>query len=134
MGLDMYLKRRKKGGNNNDESSQDVGYWRKANHIHQWFVENCQDGIDECQVTVITKADLEDLLATCDAVMAMKEECLNGGKTPGELLPTQSGFFFGGTEYDEYYFDDVQDTINIIEAVLAETNFDESEITYQSSW
>ena len=26
-----------------------VGYWRKANHIHRWFVENVQGGEDECQ-------------------------------------------------------------------------------------
>ena len=26
-----------------------VAYWRKANAIHSWFVENCQDGVDECQ-------------------------------------------------------------------------------------
>lgn len=25
-----------------------VGYWRKANAVHKWFVENVQDGVDEC--------------------------------------------------------------------------------------
>ena len=26
----------------------DVGYWRKANAIHDWFVKNIQDGKDNC--------------------------------------------------------------------------------------
>ena len=50
------------------------------------------------------------------------------------LLPTQSGFFFGGTDYDNWYIADIEDTINIIEKVLAETDFDNEIITYQSSW
>jgi len=27
---------------------EEVGYWRKANHIHKWFVDNVQNGVDEC--------------------------------------------------------------------------------------
>jgi len=49
-------------------------------------------------------------------------------------LPTQAGFFFGGTKYDEYYFEGIQDTIEILQTVLKETDFEESVITYQSSW
>jgi hypothetical protein len=49
-------------------------------------------------------------------------------------LPTQAGFFFGGTEYDESYFEGIQDTINILQKVLEETDFEESVITYRSSW
>jgi len=30
------------------EITEDVGYWRKDNHIHQWFVKNCQGGVDDC--------------------------------------------------------------------------------------
>lgn len=130
MGLDMYLERRKKDGNNNDESSQDVGYWRKENHIHKWFVDNCQGGIDECQKTEVSKEKLEELLVTCLDIVNNKDN-----QTLVESqLPTQAGFFFGGTEYDEYYFEGIQDTIEILQNVLAETDFEESVITYQSSW
>ena len=41
---------------------EDIGYWRKANQIHNFFVHECQDGIDECQLSIITKDKLEDLL------------------------------------------------------------------------
>lgn len=51
-----------------------------------------------------------------------------------ELLPTASGFFFGGTDYDEWYFKDVEDTIKIINDVLDTTDFEKQIIFYRSSW
>lgn len=36
------------------------------------------------------------------------------------LLPTRDGFFFGGTEYDEYYFKDLEDTKDILERAIAD--------------
>jgi len=134
MGLDMFLFKRSK---KIESEGQEVGYWRKANHIHAWFVNKCQDGIDECQETVIPKEKLEELLDTCKKVadptgaslpMAIRESIAES------LLPTQEGFFFGGTDYDEGYFHDIKDTIEIIERVLGETDFDVEEVIYQSSW
>ena len=111
----------------------EVGYWRKANAIHKWFVENVQDGVDDCGLYVVEKFHLEDLLLDCKAVINAKNtddfECV-----AMDLLPTQSGFFFGSTDYDNWYIADIEDTINIIEKVLAETDFDNEIITYQSSW
>ena len=37
-----------------------------------------------------------------------------------ELLPCCSGFFFGGSDYDEYYVSDIVNTIKILEEVLAD--------------
>lgn len=56
-----------------------------------------------------------------------------------ELLPTVEGFFFGDTEYDEYYFDDIQYTIDTLTQILKEEdeynkNHFYSEFTYTSSW
>lgn len=133
MGLDMFLFRRSKGS----EEYVEAGYWRKANHIHSWFVDNCQDGVDECQETVIPKEKLEELLETCRKVLnptgssvpiAIREELAES------MLPTREGFFFGSTGYDEGYYEDIRDTIGILERVLAETNFETDEIFYQSSW
>lgn len=50
-----------------------------------------------------------------------------------KLLPTQSGFFFGNTDYNEWYVDDLKQTKEIIEYVLNTTSPD-SEIYYSSSW
>ena len=138
---------------------EQVGYWRKANQIHNWFVENVQSGQDDCEyhqeVTKETLASLlgicKDVLASCemvDGTISVGTEFNNGVATPittnGKyikdptmaqiLLPTTPGFFFGSYDYDEYYVDDIKQTINIIEHVLATTDFETQMIYYVSSW
>jgi hypothetical protein len=103
---------------------EEVGYWRKQNQIHQWFVENVQNGVDNCGEYCVSKAQLEELLDLCKKI-------LNDNSLAEELLPTASGFFFGGTEYDEWYFDGIQNTIEILEGVLSDTTAD---YYYSSSW
>lgn len=133
MGLDMYLHKRDKS----DNFVFDYGYWRKANHIHNWFVVNCQDGIDECQETEVTKDKIEELHRVCTEIMDTHKKLLPEvvKLTLYEgILPTTEGFFFGGTEYDEDYIQNVEDTINILNNVLEGTNFDTDKIIYVSSW
>lgn len=101
-----------------------MGYWRKANQIHNWFVENVQDGNDDCNTYYVTRDQLEELKELCINVLANKE-------LAEDLLPTGAGFFFGSTTYDEYYYGDLNDTVGIITRCL-ETRFDSFE--YQSSW
>ncbi len=101
-----------------------VGYWRKANAIHAWFVDNVQDGVDECQKSYVEPEQLQDLIDTCKSVLANPDEAEND-------LPSRSGFFFGGTEYDEWYEADLKRTIEICEAALALEGVD---LYYQSSW
>lgn len=103
-----------------------VGYWRKANQIHAWFVKHVQNGKDDCQEYHVTRDQLQLLVDNCKLVLMNKEEAVN-------LLPTQEGFFFGSYEYDEYYFGDLQDTIDQLEKVLNEYPED-WEFKYQSSW
>lgn len=177
MGLDMYLIQKKYIGkakvkiikndyewyknedkefNNVCSISREVGYWRKANQIHKWFVDNCQDGIDDCLDHYVEKEKLEKLLEICKKI---KESCplvdgtvkngatlkngrwepiLEKGKVmqnteiAEELLPTQSGFFFGGTDYDEYYMSDIDNTIKIIEDLQEDEDI--GDIFYRSSW
>lgn len=111
----------------------EVGYWRKANEIHRWFVENVQDGVDDCEMYVVEKEALETLLDVCKTVLDAQHKD-EFESVAMQWLPTQDGFFFGGTDYDNWYIADLEDTINIIEKVLAETDFDNEIITYQSSW
>lgn len=113
------------------EVSVSVGYWRKANAIHQWFVDNCQDGVDDCGSYSVSRENLEELKKLCEIVL-MDKGLLETDETARKTLPTQSGFFFGSTEYDEYYYSDLTDTIEIAKACLempAEWDF-----SYQSSW
>lgn len=102
-----------------------VGYWRKVNAVHQWFVDNCQNGEDDCRQAYVSREALTTLRDLCQQV-------LNDHSLAEELLPTQAGFFFGSTEYDEYYFGDLADTICIIDDALS--CGDEWTFAYQSSW
>lgn len=136
-----------------------IGYWRKANEIHNWFVNNVQDGVDDCDYhEEVTKEVLEELLVTCQKVLNSCElvegkinngyRFENGERVPimedgkyvedpsvaMELLPMTSGFFFGGTDYDEYYVDDIKETIDIVTRALETTDFKKEMIYYVSSW
>ena len=147
MGLDMYLERKVYVGANynfnnvsgtlalkKDEVPIDVrlekvsyilerqAYWRKSNQIHNWFVKNVQHGIDDCGIYEVYGEDLLKLVKLCKKVVK------NHDLAP-ELLPPREGFFFGSTEYDEYYFEDLQDTIEQLKNVNADEFYQ-----YQSSW
>lgn len=138
---------------------ESVGYWRKANAIHRWFVENVQDGEDDCDYhREVTAEDLTELRDLCidvvenSPMMAGKiqngyhiangkmEPCLEDGKVvidpsyAEDLLPTEAGFFFGGTGYDEYYIADLVETIKICNEVLESTDFEKQMVYYRASW
>jgi len=81
---------------------EQVAYWRKANAIHRWFVENVQKGQDDCGYYLVSTEQLTELLTEVNAVL--------GGANPAEVLPTQRGFFFGSLDYDEDYRCDLEDT------------------------
>lgn len=102
-----------------------IGYWRKANHIHQWFVDNAQDGHDDCRDSYISVKQLDELYAVCEKIVA-------DPSLGEELLPTRSGFFFGSTDYDEYYLEDIRYTMEVIEK--ARTIAGEYSFYYSSSW
>ena len=116
-----------------------VGYWRKANQIHNWFVQNVQDGEDDCREHSVSREQFQSLLDDINTV-------LNSKGTPDEegaiedLLPPTSGFFFGSTEIDEWYWTDLEDTKHLIGNILAEMDEDEKNqeawitYNYQSSW
>lgn len=130
MGLDMYLYGVKQEFKKHDyniggyKESTEIGYWRKANAIHRWFVENCQDGIDNCATYYVGYEDLKELRNLCIRVLCKKE-------SPEEILPTQEGFFFGITDYGEDYIYDLEETIKICNWALSQ-DFDYFE--YHSSW
>lgn len=103
---------------------EEMGYWRKANHIHNWFVQNVQDGVDNCADYYVDRNDLENLLEACERVIVNPSQS-------EELLPTAQGFFFGVTEYEEYYFDTVRETISILKDCLSD---EDAYFYYTSSW
>lgn len=104
-----------------------IGYWRKANQIHAWFVDHVQGGVDECQLSMVSKEQLEELYRAVNKVKENRQKA-------EELLPTRSGFFFGNTDYNEWYEEDINETIRILENVFQQTDFEQEVIFYRSSW
>ena len=47
-----------------------VGYWRKANHIHKWFVDNVQDGEDDCREYDVSIEQLHELRNICFDILS----------------------------------------------------------------
>lgn len=145
----------------NDKLSEivfEAGCWRKANQIHNWFVKNVQDGDDDCKAHYVTREQLQELLDIVNRVLGASKlvngKVANGYSYDGkgnkvgnmvdgkyiedptlakELLPSTDGFFFGGTDYDENYYQDLVDTKNILEPILEDKD-DDAEYYYRASW
>jgi hypothetical protein len=109
---------------------EQIGYWRKFNALHGWIIDNCGGGIDECQKIDISAHDLRVLLETLREVKRAIEDKDN--KTISLLFPPTGGFFFGSTEVDEYYKEQIDQTIPIIEEAVNEEEGEE--FYYQASW
>jgi hypothetical protein len=146
MGLDMYLTAEKyiygddisvkvglknAGFNSNNKNvrsiSVDIMQWRKANQIHQWFVDNVQDGEDDCKRYFVRIEQLGLLICLCKKIL--KDHSL-----ADQLLHTQTGFFFGSQEYDDMYFLDLQETVDLLEPIIQDEEWLDWEFYYQSSW
>jgi hypothetical protein len=148
MGLDMYLNKNYyiTEQENDSEMRQSLGnefvktkkvkqiicegiYWRKSNYIHKWFVDNVQEGKDDCKKYEVTVEQLKELYRLVSKTIKDKNP---------ELLPSQSGFFFGSTEYDDYYWKDLKRTKKELKALLDECKMHKDDwtfwLTYQASW
>jgi len=154
MGLDMYLSKRtyvkrwdhqkpesqhevivNRGGkpredidnNRISEVVEEVMYWRKANAIHSWFVQNVQEGVDDCKEYLVGEEKLQELIDLCSKVVETKDTT---------LLPPQTGFFFGSQEADDWYFIGLADTVKNLtkELELCRNTKSSGYFYYQSSW
>jgi len=107
--------------------------WRKFNALHDWFVDVCGDGEDDCKEIMVSQEEIVTILGILKEVKKHPEKAK-------DLLPTASGFFFDGTDYDEYYFENVDNSIKIFENALKILEADKKskeyivEFTYQASW
>ncbi len=178
MGLDMYLMKDTYVGNRHDKPKdqakievegvqqsrvsgveETIGYWRKANAIHGWFVKHVQEGVDDCGRYRVSEEQLTTLLEIVEDVLKASELVegriqngtliKNGKATPNmedgkyikdptvakELLPVVGGFFFGNsdedTAYNQWYYEDLEETVKILKEALSDSRGD---YYYHSSW
>ena len=159
MGLDMFLFKVKKGESYKN-GKEEIAYWRKANAVHAWFDNYCANGaMQDCEMIPVNKRDLYKLKNDCKIVLdnsnlafktiQVEEYDSDKGKyvkvsktakviddpsVASELIPTQSGFFFGSTLYDGDYLEKLRYTIKQITNVLESVDFDKYDVYYLASW
>ena len=137
----------------------DVMYWRKANHIHNWFESNLASvkekggNLENVTEYEVTREELTELRDVCTEVLIGVEwsEPIERHSESGaswverklekcdadvalDLLPPQQGFFFGGTDVDDWYYEDVEATLKMIERVLVEPSVAGASFTYRGWW
>lgn len=139
---------------------EEIASWTKANQIHGWFVNNIQNGFDDCSYYSVTEDDLLDLKEICEKVLKLNPFILdkdsylvyysanalidNGIITKehytkletelNKILPTRAGFFFGHIDYAISYFLHVKDTLEIVTKILENADFEKEVYLYHSSW
>lgn len=106
---------------------EEILYWRKANQIHRWFVQNVQHGVDDCREYDVSLDALQELRDVCNQVLADND-------LAETLLPPQSGFFFGSTEIDGWYLDDLRHTVESLDQILNAKDEWYFTYSYWSSW
>lgn len=139
--------------------TEEVAYWRKFNALHGWFVEKLANGEDDCQELYVSKEILEELLDTLKQVKGIIEKSkvvdkvLNDWNNEEytvrvydcedqitELFPPTAGFFFGDTEINQWFKENVEETIETIENLLSENSENIAkglyggDFYYQASW
>ena len=100
-------------------------YWRKANQIHAWFVDNVQQGNDDCGEYYVSHEKLKELLSLVNKALAERDP---------NLLQPRAGFFFGSYDIDEYYWNDLKNTKAKLERIFALPEMSKLSFYYTSSW
>ena len=120
MGLDIFITKKKR---------TNLGYFRKVNFLVKFFEERGFD-VENQTPLVINKDDAKELLSAC-------EEVLKDNSKASEILPTMSGFFFGSTDYNDYYYKDVEEVRNYVKNKLLpefDTLDEDEEIYFETSY
>ena len=141
-----------------------VCYWRKANHIHKWFVDHVQGGDDDCKRYSVSLNQLSELKDACKTVLdasrlvqvgVRSQLTVREGGAAGEqdvpdlriedptvaskVLPTCEGLFFGDADYEEWYLHSTQFTYNRLSELLGMFEADENglysyDLQYRDGW
>jgi hypothetical protein len=99
---------------------------RKENHIQRAIEDITGQTVENCDYLLLTKRHVELLVSRLNGVSG------DHGRAT-ELLPTQDGFFFGGTEYSERYFQDIEDELEAFENILEGWD-DDAHYAYWAWW
>lgn len=108
-----------------DASGEFTVWWgRKENHIHEWV----------CDAADIEDTNLDYVRIDPDALLSDLKAVVDNRTAAPSVMPTRSGFFFGDTAYDDYYFEDVKNLYDLLADEKAQGCFDGYSYFYWSWW
>lgn len=136
--------------------TEEISYWRKANQIHGWFVNNTEQ-LDDNRLYSVSREHLEGLLTDCKKVLEILNAStksikqVEGGWKDGkpymvdvevydnidevmDILPPTEGFFFGSDTIDEWYKENIEETIEVLTKELSDEIVVYSSYEYYASW
>lgn len=104
----------------NKKTLSEVAYFRKSNWIHGWIVKNIQNDVDNCAYYPF---DGEEIGRLCELIKKALET------KDSSILPPTPGFFFGSTEIDSYYWEQLKDDLYKLKDLGIDKTY-----MYHSSW
>lgn len=113
----------------NDEE-YGVGYWRKFNALHDYMVNVVGSGEDDGSTIYVSDKECQQILDICKKIQKNHE-------LAPSLLPTVDGFFFGSTEYDDWYFKNIDYTVDLFTDLIEFLHTDAGRqftVQYDASW
>ena len=106
MGLDITISR-------NNSGNEEIAYFRKVNFLVKFMEDYYDLIIENCEPIQIDEDCILELKWRCEQVLKKRE-------LAEKLLPTVSGSFFGSTEYDDYYYSNVEQVLDSCKKILEE--------------
>lgn len=99
-------------------------YFRKVNFVYAFFSNEMVN--ESC---IVDKTRIGQLKDACEDVLAHKGNV----EYAQSVLPTQGGFFFGSTDYDDWYWHDVKDCLTKIKRLYKSMGEDDF-VLWDFSW
>ena len=116
-----------------------VWFGRKENHIHQWVIDAYNAKEAQAHQWIIdahriTDTNTEYILIDPDELLGDLYTVIKNPESAPEVMPTSSGFFFGSTDYDKFYFEDVMALHKTLNAEKKQGYFNNHSFFYWSWW
>lgn len=135
MGLDQFFYATKSSKFDYDVA-EELAYFRKFNALNRFILVNTNSPLDLNDVVEVPMEVFDKLYDIVNKLLTAYNACpIKAERMARTLLPTQSGFFFGSVDYDEYYWNDLVRLKESLEALFkrAEEIKDEH-YWYESNW
>jgi hypothetical protein len=97
--------------------------WGSSHHIHSWFVNNVQGGVDDDRYHEVTREQLQQFVDVCKKALANK-------KKAGHYFPTNEAYRSECPTIDDGYFHDLENDVKRITRILKSPKYKDWDFGY----